>query len=116
MLVEDHHALASTTKYQLEAIGYNVRIASCGAEAEQLASTWQPNAVIADLTLPDISGFTLIGRLKKLALRNCRFIAYSGSGEPGDKSTAFSAGFDAYFVKPIDPAILASAIRQQAVA
>ena len=103
LLVEDHQALAKMTKRQLQTYGYEVRIASDGAQALREMTDWRPTAVIMDLSLPDTCGLALLRSLKNRPNAHCcRFVAYSGSSEPGDRQTALVAGFDAYFVKPAD--------------
>lgn len=111
LLVEDHCALAQLTKRQLEACGYEVRVAESGTDALRQAAHWPPAAAIMDVNLPDGSGLTLISALRKLdRLQTCRFVAYSGSSDPNDRQAAIRAGFDAYFIKPTDTAELVAAI------
>ena len=111
LLIEDHDALAQMTRRQLKAYGYAVRVARNGTEATQLVMEWRPDAVITDLSLPDICGQALISSLKKMVqTKNCRFIAYTGSSDPNDRQAAITAGFDAYFIKPTDVAELVSAV------
>ncbi len=42
LIVEDHHAIAAGLKDNLEIEGYEVRVASDGVAAIQLAQAWDP--------------------------------------------------------------------------
>ena len=68
LLVDDHAVIRSALKMLLESQP-NIEIvgeASNGNEAIQLAGVTQPDVVIMDITLPDISGIEATLRLKKL--------------------------------------------------
>lgn len=45
---------------------YEVEVAESGAEALQLAERWQPDVLVLDAHLPDITGLMLLPRLRAL--------------------------------------------------
>jgi len=65
--------------------------------------------VITDLAMPKADGYDLIARIRTLeAGRGARlpFIALSAYASQQDRDRALGAGFQAYLVKPVDPADL----------
>jgi CheY-like chemotaxis protein len=56
LLVEDHPDLAAATASYLNANGLDVQVAGSGTEALRTAEGFQPDIVLCDMNLPDISG------------------------------------------------------------
>jgi CheY-like chemotaxis protein len=80
-----------------------VATANSGAEALQRAREQEPHAVILDLGLPDIDGYTVLAQLKQMpALGATTFIALTGHSSREDQLRMREAGFDHHFVKPAD--------------
>jgi len=85
--------------------------ASSGAEALALAARTAPDVVLLDLRMPAMDGFACIPQLKRRSPAT-RVIVLSASTEPRDVRSALRLGADAYVVKSVNPADLASVIRQ----
>src|SRR5215470_13385585 len=64
LLVEDYPDLAAATADFLEAEGLEVRTALSGGEAVELAPAFQPELVLCDLNLPDMSGVDVVRQLR----------------------------------------------------
>jgi CheY-like chemotaxis protein len=61
--------------------------------------------VICDIGLPDLDGFELVHALRDtLAGQPTRFVALTGFGRVEDRDLALDSGFDAFLVKPLQPA------------
>jgi len=56
LLIEDHQPLAEATAEFMQAFGLDVKIASTGCEALEMASAFEPEIVLCDLRLPDMEG------------------------------------------------------------
>jgi nitrogen-specific signal transduction histidine kinase/ActR/RegA family two-component response regulator len=67
LLVEDEPAVAAGIIALLEGEGIEVRAVERGAEAPDAAESFRPDAVILDLSLPDISGLDVYVSLKAIA-------------------------------------------------
>lgn len=74
----------------------------------------QPHVVLLDLGMPFIDGYTLARRLRQHFVPIPKLIAVTGFGKNEDKSQAMDAGFDAYFVKPVEWARLEGLLRSYA--
>ncbi|HEY8608494.1 MAG TPA: ATP-binding protein [Noviherbaspirillum sp.] len=120
LLVDDNQDAARTLKLFLETAGHQVEVAASAAQAMQLAPALQPEVCILDIGLPDVDGNTLAGRLRALpATRASMLVALTGYGQERDRMQSLAAGFDDYFVKPMDTmrlrTLLGQAARQAAV-
>jgi two-component system, OmpR family, KDP operon response regulator KdpE len=72
--------------------------ARTGREAMALAASQPPDAVIFDLSLPDVDGIQVIGQLRHRY--RAPIIVLSARASPGDKVGALDAGADDYVTKP----------------
>jgi CheY-like chemotaxis protein len=64
LLIEDHQPLADATAEFLQAYGLDVKIASTGYEALEIASAIEPEIVLCDLKLPDMDGVEVARALR----------------------------------------------------
>ncbi len=104
LVVEDNPDGAETLCALLEWAGHEVRVASDGESALGEARRFHPELVLCDIGLPDISGCDVARRLRgEEAGANTILVALTGYGQARDKAEILAAGFDYYFVKPIDP-------------
>ena len=85
----------------LDHAGYDVRTALYGARAEELFRTWRPDAVIADMMLPDIDGIDLVRRFRTLD-PDAEVIVITGQGNIPKSVEAVKAGAFDFLEKPID--------------
>ena len=87
--------------------GYNVATARTGIDALEIATTFCPEAVVLDIGLPEIDGYEVARRLRKIpAMAHTFIIALSGYGTEQDRSRAYEAGFNYHLTKPISPETL----------
>lgn len=63
LVVDDDPNMAETCSMLLEAHGYAVRVAFCGEEALSQIKVQQPQLLISDCCMPDLSGLELSKRL-----------------------------------------------------
>jgi two-component system, OmpR family, KDP operon response regulator KdpE len=83
----------------LRASRYDVTAARTGREALALAVHRLPEAVILDLSLPDIGGTEVIAKLRRWY--RPPIIALSGQASPADRIGALDAGADHCLTKPL---------------
>jgi two-component system CheB/CheR fusion protein len=109
LLVEDHPDTSRALERLLSRKGHRVTLARTVAGARELfASGEHFDLLMSDLGLPDGSGTDLIRSLPPESRPPA--IALSGYGMESDIKKSTDAGFQFHFTKPIDFAVLESAI------
>jgi len=98
LLVEDDPQIQRFLGTALDAHGYDLLIAGTGNEGLQLAATRQPDILIVDLGLPDMSGLDVIQRAREWYEQP--IIVLSARDKETDKVAALDLGADDYLTKP----------------
>ena len=112
LVVEDEAALATMLRYNLEKQGYRVEEAADGQEALLRIAETQPDLVLLDWMLPQLSGIEVCRRLRgRQETRNVPIIMLTARGEEGDRVRGLDAGADDYVSKPFSPTELVARIR-----
>jgi two-component system cell cycle response regulator DivK len=102
LIVEDNELNMKLLRDVLEAYGYTTITTGEGAAALTLARENQPELILMDLQLPDISGFDAVRRLKDdPQTRIIPIVAVTAFAMVGDERKALMSGCDAYVAKPI---------------
>lgn len=103
LYIEDDSAVRQLVKFILQRRGHlQLLEAETGTEGIRLATEHQPDIILLDLSLPDISGFEVLKQLQADPdVRSIPVIAVSGNSSPRDIEKGLSAGFIHYLGKPI---------------
>ena len=100
LLVEDNRDYAATLRDNLEREGYEVAVASSGADGLRDArAVPAPDLIVLDLMLPGMGGFTLLQRLRDEG-HQTPVLIMTALGTEEDKLRGFGLGADDYVVKP----------------
>jgi two-component system, sensor histidine kinase len=103
LVVDDFPDAADVTCTLLRLMGHEARAAYTGTGALAAAASFQPEILILDLGLPDMSGFEVASALRRSPAGQRLYIAaVSGWGQPEDRRRALAAGCDLHVVKPTD--------------
>src|SRR5918998_871503 len=115
LIVEDEKHLADGLRFNLEAEGYKVETVADGETAlaklidatddAATTATARFDAVILDVMLPGIDGFTVASELRR-AGQFVPVLMLTARGRPEDVLSGFEAGADDYLPKPFELAIL----------
>jgi two-component system KDP operon response regulator KdpE len=98
LLVDDETSVRTTVRRGLEALGYDVDVASDGLEGLRLVERWRPDVVLMDLAMPKMGGLTAIEQIRTWS--DVPIIVLSVMGEEADKVRALEVGADDYLTKP----------------
>lgn len=109
LVVDDDEALSFVVKTYLENDGYAVFTAFTGTEALGMQQEEDCDAILLDLGLPDIDGFTMIPRMK--AVTQAPVIVVSGKEDTTDKVVGLELGADDYITKPFEMRELSARIK-----
>lgn len=101
LVVDDEVNIRKVIREYCEFQGYQVTEAADGMEAVQLCREQDFDAVILDVMLPRLDGFTACKEIKKG--KDIPIIMLSARGEEYDKLFGFEMGIDDYMVKPFSP-------------
>jgi len=103
MIVDDNVDAAATLAMLLEAYGYQASVEHDPLGALERARHERPEVCLLDIGLPGMDGIELARRLRAQPETSAALlVAVTGYGQDSDRSRALAAGFDQYFVKPID--------------
>jgi DNA-binding response OmpR family regulator len=100
MLVEDDPEVERRVTLALRRRGYQVVIATTGAEARALLSAANPDLIIMDLMLPDTDGLLLTESFQ--ALTRAHILICSGRHERHDRVLGLKLGAADFLAKPFD--------------
>ncbi|MFV0300244.1 MAG: phosphate regulon transcriptional regulator PhoB [Paracoccus sp. (in: a-proteobacteria)] len=114
LVVEDEGAQREVLRYNLEAEGFGVAMAENGDEALLLVQEEQPDLIVLDWMLPNVSGIEICRRLKAdPATRPIPIIMLSARSEEVDRVRGLETGADDYVVKPYSVVELMARLRTQ---
>jgi DNA-binding response OmpR family regulator len=101
LVVDDNRDTAQGLCYLLEMAGYDVESAHDGNEGMAKALLFRPHAILLDLGLPAVDGFSVARRLRDSEhLREVYIIAVTGYASLEDRRKAILAGIDDHVAKP----------------
>jgi signal transduction histidine kinase len=111
--VDDNAANRYVKSRVLRAAGFDVVDTDTGTGALQLVAERQPDLVLLDIRLPDISGIEVCRRLREdPQTRGIPIIHISATHvTPADAAISRGAGADIYLAEPVGPQELSSAVR-----
>lgn len=114
LVVEDEHAQREVLAYNLEAEGFKVSKAENGEEALLLVDEDNPDIIVLDWMMPNLSGIEVCRRLKtRPETRSIPIIMLSARSEEVDKVRGLETGADDYVVKPYSIVELMARVRSQ---
>ncbi|MDA0733881.1 MAG: response regulator transcription factor [Chloroflexi bacterium] len=109
LVVDDERVVTEVVERYLQREGYEVSLASDGAEALKLAQEWAPDLVVLDLMLPVIDGLEVCRRLRQDS--QIPIIMLTARGEETDRVVGLELGADDYIVKPFSPRELVARVK-----
>ena len=112
LLVEDNEINQQVAMEILSGAGLKVTVANNGQEALDLVRANAYDAVLMDVQMPVMDGYTATGKIRELEAKqpppNGRLpiIAMTAHAMAGDQEKSLAAGMNDHITKPIDPAQL----------
>jgi two-component system cell cycle response regulator DivK len=103
LIVEDNEMNRDMLSRRLSRKGYDVLIATDGAEGVALAAEIKPDIILMDMSLPVLDGWEATRQLKAdPATQAIPIIALTAHAMASDREQALAAGCDDYDTKPIE--------------
>jgi two-component system KDP operon response regulator KdpE len=109
LIIDDEPQIRRALKVGLERNGYDVTLAASGTEGLEKAAQENPDLVVLDLAMPDISGFDVCTQLRTWS--KVPIMVLSVRHREEDKIKALDCGADDYLTKPFGVGELLARIR-----
>ncbi|MFN2159262.1 MAG: response regulator transcription factor [Anaerolineales bacterium] len=98
LLVDDEPLITDSLTYSLQREGFEVEAVADGLSAIEAVERVNPDLIVLDLMLPDISGFEVCRRLRTTT--STPVIMLTARGEEIDRVLGLEVGADDYLAKP----------------
>src|ERR1700739_2975952 len=100
LVVDDEDAIRELLEYGLPGAGFDVRSAPDGRTALALMEKWTPEAIVLDIMLPGIDGFSLLPAFRRVT--DVPIVLLTARLQTEDKVTGLYRGADDYLSKPFE--------------
>jgi CheY-like chemotaxis protein len=109
LIADDNVDAGDSLAMLLRSNGHEVKVVRDGDEALKVFGAFNPDVVLLDLGMPQLSGYEVA---KRLRANNSAvlLIAITGWGRSSDRAKSAEAGFDHHLTKPVDYSELANAL------
>ena len=108
-IVDDDPFVRKALERLLRSAGLSVEAFACGTEFLASADDHEPDCVVLDLHMPEVSGFEVQSRLAR-AHGGVPVVVITGHDTPESRSRALGGGAKSYLTKPVDDETLLKAI------
>jgi two-component system phosphate regulon response regulator OmpR len=109
LLIEDDSRLAAMVSEYLGGAGYRVSVAAAGGAGLRMLEREPFDALVLDLSLPDIDGLEVCRRLR--AKHDIPVLMLTARGDAADRIVGLELGADDYLPKPFEPRELLARLR-----
>jgi two-component system sensor histidine kinase/response regulator len=113
LLVEDNEINQQVACELLSQAGLEVEIANHGQEAVEMVAKRDYDAVLMDVQMPVMDGYTATGKIRAMPKQaKLPILAMTANAMLEDRQNALDCGMNAHIPKPIDPDVLFKALRE----
>ena len=106
MVVDDNRDAADLVAEFLVLSGHEAIPVYGGAEALQVAETFEPDVVFLDLGMPEVSGFQVASRLRQASkFQSTKMIAYTAWSDELTRAKTRNGGFDHHLRGLVQPCV-----------
>jgi DNA-binding response OmpR family regulator len=108
LIADDEPNIVTSLEFLMEKAGYEIRVATDGAQALEIAKSFRPDLVLLDVMVPMKSGYEVCQQLK----RDIKIVMVSAKGRDVEVAKALELGADAYVTKPFSTRELVAKVRE----
>jgi PAS domain S-box-containing protein len=111
--IDDEEDALNLLRVVLEAAGAVVTTLNSPLAALERITEVKPDVMVIDLGMPEMDGFELIARIRKLpdkAVRRTPAAALTAFARSEDRTKALRSGFEMHLAKPVDPGELVASV------
>ena len=111
LIVDDEPDILELIEYNLKKEGYQVYLASNGADGVAMAKKVHPDLIILDIMMPKMDGIEACRIMRAIPeFKNTFMVFLTARSEEYSEIAGFNVGADDYIAKPIKPRALVSRI------
>jgi DNA-binding response OmpR family regulator len=109
LVVEDAVEIQEIVTALLREEGFDVRTASNGERAVEMARAFEPDLIVLDLSLPGLDGISVCQQIRTFS--EAYILILTAKSDEVDKVVGLSVGADDYVTKPFSPRELVARVR-----
>ena len=109
VVIDDEESVRDVVRAYLEKDGFRVHVAANGLDGLALAERHQPDLIVLDLMLPDISGEEICEEIRGRS--DVPILMLTAKASEEERVGGLVAGADDYLVKPFSPRELVARVR-----
>lgn len=110
LIVEDEPSIVDILTFNLEKEGYQILVATDGAQGLELALAQNPDLILLDLMLPKLDGFAVCRELRGQG-KTVPIVMLTAREDEEDKVMGLELGADDYITKPFSMRELQARVR-----
>ncbi|MEK6743896.1 MAG: response regulator [Nitrospirota bacterium] len=104
LIADDNENIRDALTYLLEDEGYELRLASDGADTLRKVRERKPDILFLDIMMPEINGYDVCRTIKNDPdLKSIYVIMLTAKGQVAEQERGKEVGADEYIVKPFSP-------------
>jgi twitching motility two-component system response regulator PilH len=113
LIVDDSPAQLYSLRRMVEMAGHQAVVAESGERALEVAAAEHPAVILMDIVMPGMSGYQATRNLGRAdSTRHIPVIFVSARNGEADRQWGLRQGACEYVTKPVDPALLLTAISE----
>ena len=112
MIVDDDTDALEMNAAFLQTVGFDTCTTSAALHAIEMAVTRRPDAIVTDLSMPFVDGWTILRTLQEHPLtKTIPIVLITGYADVATRQRAATAGCHAFLAKPCRPDLLVDTLR-----
>ena len=101
LAIDDQQLILLSVEKRLSELGYQVKTANSGKSGIAAIDSFNPDMVIVDINMPDLSGIEVIQHIKIVRKLNIPILVMSGNTNENTILESYNLGIDDYMKKPV---------------
>ncbi|MGB5819018.1 MAG: response regulator [Saonia sp.] len=101
LAIDDQQLILLSLEKKLVELGYQVKTANCGQKGIKLFDDFQPDLIIVDINMPDMSGLEVVKHVRIDKKSQVPIMVMSGNTDEKIIINGFNLGIDDYMKKPV---------------
>jgi len=101
LTIDDQQLILLSVEKKLTELGYQVKTANCGKLGIEAIDSFEPDMVIVDINMPDLSGIEVIQHIRIVRKLHIPILVMSGNTNENTILESYNLGIDDYMKKPV---------------